>query len=709
MSDSLEQLFEELLPLGRSERERLLALIHMRDAALADRLRALLHEDTSLDVGATVSGAFADLKNFTQDAIAHAPGGVSRLFAPGTVVGGFTIVRLIGSGGAGWVFEARQKQPARSVALKILRSDLATERLRRRFELEAEHLAIVDHPCIASIYASGTDSATSSPWIATEFVVGARSIAEYAKELPPRSRVRLLRDACLAVASAHDKGVLHRDLKPTNILVSQAAQVKVIDFGLARLVDTSRDNATLGAATEAGEILGTLFYMSPEQCRGDNKSVDVRSDVFSLGAVLYELLAERLPREFVGQTIHGALRQVAEQPIPRLRDVKPDISADYDAIVAMACADDPMARYASASEFAADLQRAMEGEPIRARVPSVARRLRSWARRHPALATVCAASIVVFPTLAASAIFIALDARTDRLRAEGITARVVEQLVPAVKKLGMTQDAPAVREIEFAAYELSVLVNGENSEASALLAHKLALDWLKGMGRDHVKALAWAERAEAHANASIGADSRTSIEARCVQAAALQRFEDPASLAKARAMLVQLADIVETRDEIDTTSGCLSALGEYADADGDHAKALEYFERAVQRSTRIAGPDTQSTVEARSYRVDVYNKQLRFDLALQELDALLAIQYAQAREHKPWTLLFELQRGQALWKLERMPEAEAQLIRAEGLIRDYIGANAPMRNKARVVLRDFFNAQGRTDEATAWADVAVAG
>ena len=702
---SLEQLFDELVSLAIPARDARLRIIRTNDPALADRLLGLLDEDANLDVGATLSGVFAEFKDFAQEALQASQGGAQRLFAAGTRVGGFTILHLIGSGGSGWVFEAKQSRPSRSVALKVLRADLATEALRRRFELEAEHLAIVDHPGIASIYASGTDEVSGSPWIATEFVVGAKSIAEYARPLPPRTRVQLLHDACVAVASAHSKGILHRDLKPTNILVSSSQQVKVIDFGLARLVGNADAMTMQGVTTMAGEILGTLIYMSPEQCRGENKKVDVRSDVFALGAVLFELLAQRPPRDLGGQSIHGAIRIVSEEPIPRLRDVVPDCSRDFDAIIAMACAEEQEARYATVADFASDLERALASEPIRARAPSRMRRLRAWARHHPALATVCAAATVFFPTLAGTSLFIALDAQADRLRAEDVTSRVVEHLVPAVKKLGMTQDAPAVREIEFAAYELCVLVNGENSEPSAHLAHKLALDWLKGMGKDYAKALTWAERAEVSATACLGPDSRRAIEARCVQASALQQMDDEASVARAKAMLIELAEIVELRDEIDTTSGCLSQLGEFALADKDHAKALEYFQRAVDRSTRIAGPHMRSTVEARSYLVDVFRAQERWDRLLQELDELLVIQRGDNRDHEPFTLSFELQRGQALVKLERFPEAEAQLIRAEGLIRDYIGPNSPMRNRARAIIRTLLESQERALDASAWAEI----
>lgn len=707
---SLEELFDELAPLNSSARARRLEEIRAEDPALGSRLAALLHEDTSLDVGATVSGVFEGLREFTQDALLHAPGGAHRLFAPGTVVGGFTIVRMIGQGGAGWVFEAKQKTPSRSVALKILRADLATERLRRRFELEAEHLAIVDHPHIASIYASGTDATTASPWIATEFVPGARSLAEYARELPLRSRVRLFRDACVAVASAHAKGVLHRDLKPTNILVSSAAQLKVIDFGLARLVEGAAHAGVQGAATEAGEILGTLIYMSPEQCRGDNKSVDVRSDVFALGAVLYELLAEKAPREFSQLTIHGAIRAVAEQPIPRLRDAVPGIAEDYDAIVAMACADDPAARYASAADFAADLQRALDGDAIYARVPSVARRLRGWARRHPALAAVSATSILVLPALCAGAIFIALDAQADRARAEQLSRRLVDQLIPAVKALGMTQDAPAVRAIERAAYELSVEVNGANAEVTANLALKQAFEWMKGTGRDPAKSLEWATIAEESATQSLGADSKISLEARCVQAWSLQDLKDDASVERAKIMLRELVEVLETRDDVDTASDCLGALGQYAEDAGNAPLASQYYTRASDRSTRINGPRAELTVQARSYTLEMYRKQARFAEALVELDALLAIQRAEGREHKPWTLMFEWQRGHALAQLNRVVEAEAQLVRAEGLVRDFIGPRTSMRNKVRAVLRDVLTADGRGDEATRlWADVSLTG
>ena len=175
-------------------------------------------------------------------------------------------------------------------------------------------------------------------------------------------------------------------------------------------------------------------------------------------------------------------------------------------------------------------------------------------------------------------------------------------------------------------------------------------------------------------------------------------------------MLRELVEVLETRDDVDTASDCLGALGQYAEDADDAPLALQYYTRASDRSTRINGPRAELTVQARSYTLEMYRKQARFAEALVELDALLAIQRAEGREHKPWTLMFEWQRGHALARLDRAVEAEEQLVRAEGLVRDFIGPRTTMRNKVRAVLRDVLTANGRGDEATRlWADVSLTG
>ncbi|MCP4938897.1 MAG: serine/threonine protein kinase, partial [Phycisphaeraceae bacterium] len=230
----------------------------------------------------------------------------------GSRVGDFELVRLIGTGGTSVVFEARQRRPDRVVAIKVLRSGFAGPRMRRRFEREVEITGKLQHPGIARVLASGAVAIgrRESPWLAMEFVPEARPLTRYAAEenLGIAARIKLVREAIDAIRYAHGRGVIHRDLKPANILVDGTGSVRVIDFGIARLDDSSSRTDTL--ATMPGQVLGTVPFMAPEQIDAGVDGVDVRTDEYSLGVVVYLLLAGRMPYELVDCGIVEAARRI---------------------------------------------------------------------------------------------------------------------------------------------------------------------------------------------------------------------------------------------------------------------------------------------------------------------------------------------------------------------------------------------------------------
>ncbi|MFM7133413.1 MAG: serine/threonine-protein kinase, partial [Planctomycetota bacterium] len=638
-SCSIEELFREAVARSGAAREEFVAALATKDPGAAARLAALLAADAAAGVDDALAGEQA-LAVLRADAGVAGDAGILT----GRTIGGFEVRELVGQGGSGAVYRALQQRPSREVAFKSLRPELAGARLRRRFELEAEHLALLDHPNIARVIAAGFDEETRVPWLATEFVADARGIVRHAeaRALAPRARIELLLAAVDAVASAHARGVLHRDLKPSNIIVGSDGAVKVIDFGLARLTVGGADGRSV--ATETGEIVGSLRSMAPEQCEGDPRKVDVRADVFALGAVLLELLAGRAPRDLADLSVHGAILEVVRTPLPSLRSFRPDASPDLEAVVAKACALDPAERYPSVAEFGEDLRRFLAGDPVRARRPGPHRRLRAWARREPGVAIAVAVAGVAIVTLGAGAVAYARVQEREAARAAEISRRLVDELVPASKRLGLTQDAPAVRAIDRAAYDLSVIANGEEHPVSARLALKLAFDWMKGAGSDPAEAAAWARRARAAAEASIGADAQVAIEARCIEAWMGFQSSDKETHDRAHEELIVLAGIVEERGDVDGASDCLGLLGEHAEAEGDIALAETYYRRAAARSIRIVGPESELTVQARSYLVDALRKEERWPEALVELDQLLDIQRRNGRATGAWTLRFAMQR-----------------------------------------------------------------
>jgi WD40 repeat protein/predicted Ser/Thr protein kinase len=298
-------------------------------------------------------------------------------------VGRYRVVRVLGEGGMGTVYEAEQDRPNRCVALKVIRPGLLSPALLKRFEQEVEILGRLGHPGIAQIYEAGI-AEDGQPFFAMEFVRG-QPLDEYARSrsLTVPDRLSLVARVCDAVQHAHDQGVIHRDLKPGNILVDETGQPKVLDFGVARATDA--DLLTGAGLTQTGQLLGTPSYMSPEQLSADSAAIDHRADVYALGVILFELLAHRLPSQVANRPLAEVARLIVEEDAPRLGSINPELRGDVETIVAKALAKDRARRYASAADLAADIRRWLASEPILARPPSAMYHLRQFARRHTGL------------------------------------------------------------------------------------------------------------------------------------------------------------------------------------------------------------------------------------------------------------------------------------------------------------------------------------
>jgi len=316
---------------------------------------------------------------------------------------GYRILRRIGAGSSGVVYEALLARPRRSVALKVLAGLDPTPSAIRRFEQEADVLARLRHPGVAQVYETGVGelSGRRAPYVALELVADALTITEFAerRDLDLAERVRLAAEICDAVHHVHQRGVIHRDLKPANLLVDGDGRVKVIDFGVARLCGAD-DGPT--RVTRHGQIVGTLRYMSPEQCAGDVADLDIRADVYAVGAVLYELICRRPPHELDGLPLAAALRRVQEDAPPPPRALRPGFPRDLEAVVLAAMARRREDRYASAADFAADLRRHLAGEPVLARAPGAWARTCRWLARHPVLGTAAACALILGATLAST-------------------------------------------------------------------------------------------------------------------------------------------------------------------------------------------------------------------------------------------------------------------------------------------------------------------
>jgi len=435
-------------------------------------------------------------------------------------VGNYRILRKIGEGGMGAVYEAEQDRPRRRVALKAIRPESTTPEIIKRFEQELQVLGRLHHPGIAEIYDAGTvvSARGPQPYFAMEYIDG-ETLTTYSQthDLTTRQRLALMAKICDAIQHAHQRGVVHRDLKPGNIMVvdtetstdgnrpgsstsidaDDVGQPKILDFGVARATGL---DLQVTLQTDIGQIIGTVPYMSPEQVCADPQQVDTRSDVYALGVIAYELLAGHLPYEVWRKPIQEAARIISEEEPSRLRTVKRQFRGDVDTIVRKALEKDRERRYQSAEEMAADIRRFLAEQPILARPPSAAYQLKKFARRNRGLVAGIVVSILLLIAGTAVSTWQAVRAsRGEKLAAReaekaqavssflqemlaapdpnvgGREVRVVDVLDRAEERLEQLSDQPAVEVALRRTLGRTLLGLGENDDAQRHFERALEL------------------------------------------------------------------------------------------------------------------------------------------------------------------------------------------------------------------------------------------
>jgi tetratricopeptide (TPR) repeat protein/tRNA A-37 threonylcarbamoyl transferase component Bud32 len=413
---------------------------------------------------------------------------------PAVAVPGYELLGELGRGGMGVVYKARHLRLNRPVALKmVLSGEFARSIDLERFNSEARRLAKVQHPNIVHIYDVGEYA--GRPYFAMEYVDGGTLAGHLAgRPQPPPDAAKLTETLALAVHAAHQRGIVHRDLKPANVLLVRGEsskpttprspltthQLKIADFGLAKETEEA-------SATVTGGVLGTPSYMSPEQAAGRSHEVGPAADIYSLGTILYEMLAGRPP--FRGRTPRETIDKVLKEEPPSLRTSRPEVPRDLETVCLKCLHKDPARRYASAKHLAEDLRRFLDGVPILARPVGTAERLWMWARRRPAMAALTATVAVSLVVLVAGGAYF-----NDLLRHERDVARGERN--EAQRQRQIAQDNAALAEARFrqskqavdryySEVSENVLLDEPGLEPLRLTLLGLARDYYNGFVREH--------------------------------------------------------------------------------------------------------------------------------------------------------------------------------------------------------------------------------
>lgn len=378
---------------------------------------------------------------------------------PGSRVGNVELVRRLGTGGMGDVYLGTQSGPLkRHVAIKVIRFGIAPEPLLARFEAERQVLARMNHANIAQVYEAGTRE-NGQPYFVMEYIEGV-PVDEFceSRQLGLGERLDLFARICDGVQHAHQRGVIHRDLKPSNVLVDEAGNPKIIDFGIAKLVEDTGQDVRL---TQVDETIGTPQYMSPEQAAFHSEEIDTRSDVYALGVLLFELLTGQSPFDTEGKTPLEVREMIARTDAPRPSSIanrttpfsSRQLAGDLDWIVGKSLAREKDRRYGSPAELAADIQRHRNKQPVLAGPDEVSYRLRKFVGRHKTGVAVSAVALVtIFGGLAGTSIGLLRALEAERAAAE--SAEIAKQTVTFVEEIFSAADSTKVRGEQITAKEV---------------------------------------------------------------------------------------------------------------------------------------------------------------------------------------------------------------------------------------------------------------
>ena len=599
----IEELYQAAMAQPAEKRADILQRACPGDPELRAEVESLLDAAggaSSFLEGSPVSGAAG--ADTTSGPTAGGPGPTHAMFSDeiaGTVIGRYHLLQKIGEGGMGEVWLAEQKEPVRRrVALKLVKAGMNSREVIARFESERQALALMDHPAIAKVFDAGS-TAEGAPYFVMEYVAGV-PITNYCDNhrLSTRERLDLFMRVCEGVQHAHQKAIIHRDLKPSNILVINVdgrAAPKIIDFGVAKALTQKLTADTM--FTRVGVLLGTPQYMSPEQADSSGEDIDTRTDVYSLGIILYELLAGAPPLDMRRIAFDEFLRKLREEEpakpstkirtqdaatsttLANKRQTEPlalarEIRGDLDSITLKALEKDRSRRYGSPSDLAADIGRHLNNEAVLAVAPSAAYRARKFARRYRvALATAGAFLLVL---LAAAGISIWQSIRATRQRDRADAAAASAQAVNDFLQNDLLAQASANNQ------------SGPRAKPDPDLKVRTALD---------------------RAAANIGGKfDRQPEVAAAIRGTIGQTYTDLGLYAEARAQLERALDLDRrvVGAENQKTLQAIDRLGSVAYYQGKYPEAEALFSQALEIQRRVLGPEHPDTLASTNGLASVY-------------------------------------------------------------------------------------------------------
>lgn len=659
-------------------------------------------------------------------------------------LGRYTLLDVLGEGGMGTVYLAEQESPRRSVALKVLRPGLVTPRLLRRFEHESLMLGRLQHPGIAQVYEAATADAGDGPqpFFAMELVRGLPlTVHASTHDLPVPERLRLFARVCEAVEHAHQKGVIHRDLKPANILVDAAGLPKVLDFGVARTTDADIRGQTL--MTEVGQLIGTVPYMSPEQIAGDSGDLDTRSDVYTLGVVLYELLAGRLPHRVTDKTLPEAVRIIGQDEPDALGSIDKSLRGDLQTIVTKAMEKERDRRYQSAAALGEEIERYLRSEPITARPPTRLYQFSKFARRNTGLVIASGLAAVLLCVGTAGIAWQAVAATRGRHQAqiEAENAHAVSvflrDMLLAINPEQNNDREITVREIIDEAARGIDTSGALTPRVEATIRHTLAGAY-RSLGKPTL-ALPYSLRAVELAREHLGPDHPDTLDAertlainhaelaefdkaepllrRCVSVLARDKNNPTygAAMGELARVLFEQGNATEAeplmREAIrmgqsessvdDSTLVSMDHLGTLLTSQGRFQEAESQLRETLALREKKFGPDSPVTAFTLTSLANVLQKQGHNDQAIELLERVLAIRRFKLEPGHPSTLITLSNLAVAYIGKGRTQEAELLLRESVTAQKDKLGGDHPKSLMAMGNLAYLLEDTGRLSEAEA--------